>query len=130
MFSVKAAAIELGISGSKCYELCQKRKLSHYKIKSPTNKESSGLSVSFADRTVNESFLVSTCPMKLFSVRETAERSEISRSLMCGPSAVQKIRHKRRGLGHGTIKIPTDALEDYRKLGTVEMKDVRKGDVV
>lgn len=32
MFSVKAAAKELGISESKCYELCQKHKLAHYRI--------------------------------------------------------------------------------------------------
>ena len=57
--------------------------------------------------------------MKLLSVREAADRLAVSPALIYGLCARKRIRHERHGLGRGTIKIPEDALEDYRKSVTV-----------
>lgn len=51
----------------------------------------------------------------VLSVRVAAERLGVSRSLVYALVAANKIRHERHGLGRGTIRIPEDALEDYRK---------------
>ena len=55
----------------------------------------------------------------MLSVRETAERLGISPALVYGLCARKRIRHERHGLGRGTIRIPEDALEEYRKGVTV-----------
>ena len=57
--------------------------------------------------------------VKLLSVSETAERLGISKALVYALCSRKKMRHERHGLGRGTIKIPEDAMEDYRKSVTV-----------
>ncbi len=51
----------------------------------------------------------------VLSVRAAAERLGVSRSLVYALIAANKIRHERHGLGRGTIRIPEEALEEYRK---------------
>ena len=49
------------------------------------------------------------------NVREAAKKLGISPSLVYGHCAAGKIRHERHGLGRGTIRIPAEALEEYRR---------------
>ena len=57
--------------------------------------------------------------MKLLSVREAAQALGVSPNLVYGLCARKRIRHERHGLGRGTIRIPEDALEEYRRGVTV-----------
>lgn len=52
------------------------------------------------------------------TVKQAAERLGISQSLVYGLVAAGKIRHERHGLGRGTIRIPEDALEEYRRVAS------------
>jgi excisionase family DNA binding protein len=58
--------------------------------------------------------------MKMFSVEEAAKELGVSRGLVYGLCQRKKIRHERHGLGRGSIRIPEDALEEYRRRVTVE----------
>lgn len=49
------------------------------------------------------------------TVKEAAEQLGISRSLVYVLCDAGKIRHERHGLGRGTIRIPPEALEEYRR---------------
>ena len=55
----------------------------------------------------------------MLTVKMTAARLGISCALVYGLCAAGKIRHERHGLGRGTIRIPEDALDEYRKRSTV-----------
>jgi excisionase family DNA binding protein len=55
----------------------------------------------------------------IVTVREAAEALEISQALVYALVARGKIRHERHGLRRGTIRIPPEALEEYRKTRTV-----------
>lgn len=57
--------------------------------------------------------------MKLLTVKEAAEQIGVSAALVYALIARRKIRHERHGLGRGTIKIPEDAIEEYRRTVTV-----------
>lgn len=57
--------------------------------------------------------------MTLLSVRAAAERLGISTGTLYALCAARKIRHERHGLGRGRIKIPEDALDEYRTQVTV-----------
>ena len=57
---------------------------------------------------------------------EPAKELAISASLVYGLCAAGKIRHERHGLGRGTIRIPREALDEYRR--SAEAKP--KGEVV
>ncbi len=57
--------------------------------------------------------------MKLLSIKEAAELLSLSCGLMYALCARKKIRHERHGLGRGTIKIPEDAIDEYRRSVTV-----------
>ena len=58
--------------------------------------------------------------MRLLSVRETAESLDISRGTVYALCSAKLIRHERYGLGRGTIKIPEDAIDEYRQSVTIE----------
>jgi excisionase family DNA binding protein len=58
--------------------------------------------------------------MNLLSVPEAAAALGISPNLVYGLCAARKIRHERHGLGRGRIRIPEDAIEEYRKRQTVD----------
>lgn len=58
--------------------------------------------------------------MKPLTVKEAAERLGISPGLMYALVAARKVRHERHGVGRGRIKIPEDALDEYRRRQTVE----------
>jgi excisionase family DNA binding protein len=52
------------------------------------------------------------------TVKQAAQKLGISVSLVYGLVGAGKIRHERHGLGRGTIRIPEDALEEYRRRAT------------
>lgn len=56
----------------------------------------------------------------MFSVKDAARELGISVSLMYGLIQARKIRHERHGLGRGVIRIPADALQEYRRSCTSE----------
>jgi excisionase family DNA binding protein len=58
--------------------------------------------------------------MKRYSVAEAAKELGVSGNTVYALCANRKLRHERHGLGRGRIKIPEDALEDYRRSVTVE----------
>lgn len=51
----------------------------------------------------------------MLTVKKAAERLGISPSLVYGLCKAGKIRHERYGLGRGTLRIPEDALAEYRQ---------------
>jgi excisionase family DNA binding protein len=53
------------------------------------------------------------------TVKEAAARLGISPSLVYTLCARAKIRHERHGLGRGVIRIPPEALDEYRRGATV-----------
>jgi excisionase family DNA binding protein len=55
----------------------------------------------------------------VLSVKRAAELLGVSAALVYALCAAGKIRHERHGLGRGTIRIPLEALEEYRKSCTV-----------
>ena len=58
------------------------------------------------------------------TVKATAKELGISVSLVYGLIAAGKIRHERHGLGRGTIRIPAEAMDEYR-LGCTVGQDVK-----
>src|SRR5687768_13376909 len=56
----------------------------------------------------------------MLSVKQAAERLGISVALVYALCAQKRIRHERHGLGRGVIRIPEDAIEEYRRTVTVE----------
>ncbi len=63
---------------------------------------------------------------KLLTVAETAERLGISLAVVYALCSARKIRHERHGLKRGKIMIPESALEEYRRLRTVEVEGERR----
>jgi excisionase family DNA binding protein len=55
----------------------------------------------------------------MFSVKQAAEKLGISVALVYSLCAARKIRHERHGLGRGTIRIPPEAIEEYRTARTI-----------
>ena len=56
----------------------------------------------------------------LLTVKQAAERLGISAATVYQLCSARRIRHERHGLGRGTIKIPEDALDEYRRSVTIE----------
>ncbi len=59
----------------------------------------------------------------MLSVKQAAERLGVSAALVYALCAKNRIRHERHGLGRGTIRIPEEALNEYRKACLVEAKE-------
>ena len=57
--------------------------------------------------------------MPLITVKEAARRLSLSRGLVYALVRAGQIRHERHGLRRGTIRIPEDAIADYRAIVTV-----------
>jgi excisionase family DNA binding protein len=55
----------------------------------------------------------------MFTVRLAAEALGVSTKLIYSLCAAGMIRHERHGIGRGTIRIPQDALDEYRRSVTV-----------
>jgi excisionase family DNA binding protein len=53
------------------------------------------------------------------TVQEAAERLGVSVSLVYSLCARRLLRHERHGLGRGVIRIPEDAIDEYRRSATV-----------
>lgn len=60
---------------------------------------------------------------KLLMVKEVATILGISPALVYGLCAAKKIRHERHGLKRGAIRIPEDALDEYRRRCTIEAEE-------
>lgn len=60
--------------------------------------------------------------MKTYSVHEAAELLSVSDATVYGLCSRRRLRHERIGLGRGVIRIPEDAIEDYRRSRTVEVE--------
>jgi excisionase family DNA binding protein len=56
----------------------------------------------------------------MLSVAEAAAALGVSRNLVYGLCQRKKIRHERHGLGRGVIRIPEDAIQEYRASVTVK----------
>ncbi len=50
----------------------------------------------------------------MLTVAQAAERLGVSRALIYSLVAARKLRHERIGLKRGVIRIPDDALDEYR----------------
>jgi excisionase family DNA binding protein len=57
--------------------------------------------------------------MRTFSVSEAAQELGISIGTVYGLCSRRRLRHERHGLGRGVIRIPEDAIEEYRRGVTV-----------
>jgi excisionase family DNA binding protein len=57
--------------------------------------------------------------VRLLTVKETAALFGISPGLVYALCSRKRLRHERHGLGRGKIKIPEDAIEEYRRSVTV-----------
>ena len=57
--------------------------------------------------------------MRSYSVLEAAQELGISVGTVYGLCSARKIRHERHGLRRGTIRIPADAIDEYRRSVTV-----------
>ena len=66
----------------------------------------------------------------MFTVRQAADALGISPSLMYDLCARKLIRHERIGLGRGTIRVPADAIQEYRRSRTVGVADATRVPVV
>lgn len=58
---------------------------------------------------------MSTAMIQKLTVKEAAEQLRISAALVYALCAAGRIRHERFGMGRGCIRIPVEALEEYRK---------------
>jgi excisionase family DNA binding protein len=56
----------------------------------------------------------------MLSVRNAAKELGVSASLIYRLCAAGRIRHERHGLGRGTIRIPREALDEYRRAAEVK----------
>lgn len=56
---------------------------------------------------------------KLLTIAEVAEALSLSESTVRGLCSSRKLRHERHGSGRGTIRIPPEALAEYRAAVTV-----------
>lgn len=57
--------------------------------------------------------------MALLSVREAAQRLGVSPPLVYRLCSARRLRHERIGLRRGRIRIPEEAIEEYRRSVTV-----------
>jgi excisionase family DNA binding protein len=57
--------------------------------------------------------------MRRFSVAEAAKELGVSAGTVYALCAARKLRHERIGLGRGRIRIPEDAIQEYRRSVTV-----------
>lgn len=65
---------------------------------------------------------------KSLTVAEAANQLGISVAVVYALCSGRKIRHERHGLKRGKILIPESALEEYRKLRTVEVDEERRSE--
>jgi excisionase family DNA binding protein len=61
--------------------------------------------------------------LSVLTVRDAAERLGVSSALVYALCAARKIRHERHGLRRGSIRIPEEALDEYRKRCTVGVEE-------
>jgi excisionase family DNA binding protein len=62
--------------------------------------------------------------MRLYSVGETATQLGVSVGTVYALCAARKLRHERHGVGRGRIRIPEDALDEYRRSVTIGIERV------
>lgn len=57
--------------------------------------------------------------MRPLTVKAAAEKLGLSIATVYQLCAARKIRHERHGLGRGSIRIPEDAIDEYRESVTI-----------
>ncbi|MBI1213772.1 MAG: helix-turn-helix domain-containing protein [Alphaproteobacteria bacterium] len=62
----------------------------------------------------------------MLTVKQAAEALGVSTGLIYAMVSARKIDHIRVGLGRGIIRIPEEAIEEYRKRNSVLAEDVRR----
>ena len=62
--------------------------------------------------------------MKTYSVQEAAALLKVSAGTIYGLCSRRRLRHERIGLGRGIIRIPEDAIGEYRLSRTVPAETV------
>lgn len=62
----------------------------------------------------------------MLTAKAAAERLGISLALVYELCSTRRLRHERYGLGRGTIRIPEEALEEFRRAVTFEVIVVAK----
>ena len=55
----------------------------------------------------------------MLTVKQAAQKLGLSQALIYALVSARRIRHERHGLGRGAIRIPDEALEEYRERCTV-----------
>ena len=60
----------------------------------------------------------------MLSVKQAAQRLGVSTALVYSLCAKKRLRHERLGLGRGVIRIPEDAIVEYRQSHTVQVETV------
>ena len=64
----------------------------------------------------------------MLTVKQAAQKLGVSQALIYALVSARKIRHERHGLRRGAIRIPEEALDEYRCRRTVEaLYDVLPG---
>lgn len=58
-------------------------------------------------------------PMQLYTVKEAADVLNLSPATVYALVAARKIRHERLGMGRRAIRVPHDAIDEYRRKMTV-----------
>jgi excisionase family DNA binding protein len=56
---------------------------------------------------------------RLLTIAEAAEALHLSETTVRSLCKTRKLRHERHGVGRGAIRIPEDAIEEYRASVTV-----------
>jgi excisionase family DNA binding protein len=63
----------------------------------------------------------------MLTVKQAAKKLGISPATVYGLCSARRLRHERHGLGRGSIRIPEDALEEYRRSVTVQPGGAAEG---
>jgi excisionase family DNA binding protein len=62
---------------------------------------------------------------KMLTVAEAADALHVSENTIRALCSARKLRHERYGMGRGTIRIPPDAIAEYRERVTVQTDEGR-----
>lgn len=65
----------------------------------------------------------------MLTVKKAAEALGVSTGLIYAMVSARKIDHVRIGLGRGIIRIPEEAIEEYRKRNSVLAEDVKRPEI-
>ncbi len=64
----------------------------------------------------------------MLTVKQAADRLGVSQALIYALVSARKIRHERHGLRRGAIRIPEEALDEYRRRCTIETEEPQEAE--